>query len=194
MLRWIVIPLLGAFIGWITNVLAIRMLFRPRRPFRFFFWTWQGLIPKRRAEIAASLAKVIDKDLLPPEEILSRLKTPVLEERVMALAGELVRRRVVERLPSFVPLSWKQAFSQVVEEAIRREVPGFLERLQEEFLSAETEFSLGKMVADKLNSLDLEQAEELVIAVASRELRYIEILGGVLGLVIGVVQALVNGF
>lgn len=69
--RWIVIPLIGAFIGWITNVLAIRLLFRPHRPFQFLFWTFQGLIPKRRAEIAANVARVVDKDLLPSEKYWS---------------------------------------------------------------------------------------------------------------------------
>lgn len=192
--KWLVIPLLGAFIGWITNVLAIRLLFRPRRPYKFLFWTLQGLIPKRRAEIAASLAAIIDKDLLPLDEIINRLKTSAVEERVATLVGELVRQRIEERFPPFLPPALKQAVSHALEETVRREVPGFLGKLEEEFLPFAREYSLGKMVAEKLNSLDLEKAEELIIAVASRELRYIEILGGVLGFIIGWIQAMLIRF
>ncbi|MGI9950958.1 DUF445 family protein [Moorellaceae bacterium AZ2] len=191
MLSWIVIPLLGAFIGWITNVLAIRLLFRPRRPYKFFFWILQGLIPKRRSEIASSVAAVVDKDLLPPEELLNRLKTSDMGQRVVTVIVELVRQRIEERFPSFLPPAWKQALSHTLEEVIRREVPVFLKRLEEEFWLTSCQYSLGAIVAEKLNGLDLEKVEELVVKVAARELRYIELLGGLLGLVIGVIQVVV---
>lgn len=46
---------IGAMIGWITNYIAIKMLFRPYKEMNFLFFKIQGLIPKRRSEIAISL-------------------------------------------------------------------------------------------------------------------------------------------
>lgn len=59
--------------------------------------------------------------------------------------------------------------------------------------SSISSFSLGDLVAEKINKLDLHQVENLIVEVAGRELRYIELLGGVLGFFIGLVQAFVAG-
>ena len=49
---------------------------------------------------------------------------------------------------------------------------------------------LGQLVEERINSLDLLQLEKLVLRVAKHELRYIELFGAVLGLIIGFVQIL----
>ena len=51
-LSWLAPPLLGAIIGYVTNTIAIRMLFRPLRP--WYIWKWRlpltpGIIPSKRA-------------------------------------------------------------------------------------------------------------------------------------------------
>ncbi|OIQ61183.1 hypothetical protein MOTE_02590 [Moorella thermoacetica] len=191
--RWLVIPLIGAFIGWITNVLAIRLLFRPHRPLQILSWTFQGLIPKRRAEIAANVARVVDKDLLPLGEVLEHLRTPVLEEKITELVVAVARRRLTERLPSFIPAGLREAAGKTMEETLRREIPPALEELEGELTSSISSFSLGELVAAKINKLDLYQVENLIVEVAGRELRYIELLGGILGFFIGLVQAFVAG-
>jgi len=192
--RWVLIPLLGAFIGWITNVLAIRLLFRPRKPYRFLFWTLQGLIPKRRDELAAQIANVLDRDLLPLEELVKRFKDKGVEDKLTVLVGEIVYKYVIERLPNFLPLGWKVAIGHALEEAVRREVPALLEKMEDELLFRAGDYSLGSIAMEKLKALQLEQIEELVLKVAAKELRYIELLGGILGLAIGLLQALLSSW
>ncbi|NPA51290.1 MAG: DUF445 family protein, partial [Aquificae bacterium] len=69
---FIIPPLLGAFIGYITNWLAIKMLFRPYEE-KYLFGIklpfTPGLIPKRRKEIAESIAKTIEEHILPAEKL-----------------------------------------------------------------------------------------------------------------------------
>ena len=50
-------PVISALIGWGTNVIAIRMLFWPRKPVPIPLTRWElwGLLPKRQAEIASSI-------------------------------------------------------------------------------------------------------------------------------------------
>ena len=65
----------GAVVGGVTNYLAIRMLFRPRRPWsigRFRVPLTPGLFPKRKDDIAAALGD-IDPDRLTPREALEEL-------------------------------------------------------------------------------------------------------------------------
>ena len=47
------------------------------------------------------------------------------------------------------------------------------------------------MVENKINELDLYQLEELIIKVAKKELKHIEILGLVLGFLIGIIQGII---
>ncbi|CEP67909.1 Protein of unknown function DUF445,transmembrane [Moorella glycerini] len=187
------IPLIGALIGWLTNVVAIRMLFRPRRPLKIFCWTLQGLIPKRQAEIAANIAGVVDKNLLPFNEVLAHLNTPAVVGRITAIVAEVARRRLVERLPSFIPQGLKETAGRSVEETLRRDMPSALQELIEELGRSPGSFSIGELVAAKFNKLNLNQVEEVVVEVAGRELRYIEWLGGLLGFLIGLVQAALAG-
>ena len=63
--RLLIIPFIGAGIGWITNVVAIRMLFRPKEPIKVGGITLQGVLPKRQKELAKAIALAVEKELLP---------------------------------------------------------------------------------------------------------------------------------
>jgi uncharacterized membrane protein YheB (UPF0754 family) len=76
MLIWLVPPLMGAIIGYVTNALAIKMLFRPlnevrlggmRLPFT------PGILPRRRHELADSIGRMVERELLTADIIRERL-------------------------------------------------------------------------------------------------------------------------
>lgn len=94
----IMLILIGAVIGGGTNVIAIRMLFRPYKPkyigsFRLPFTP--GLIPKRRGEIAESLGRTVEDHLVTPEGIQEKLKDGLLlkeiEDRLSRAINELLQ-------------------------------------------------------------------------------------------------------
>ncbi|HAN93968.1 MAG TPA: DUF445 domain-containing protein, partial [Firmicutes bacterium] len=64
------LPLVAALIGWGTNVIAIRMLFWPRKPLNILGWEFLGVLPKRQRELAKSIAEVVNDEILPMEELL----------------------------------------------------------------------------------------------------------------------------
>lgn len=93
----IMLILIGAIIGGGTNMIAIRMLFRPYKSkhigsFRLPFTP--GLIPKRRSEIAESLGRTVEDHLVTPEGIQEKLKDGLLlkeiEERLSGAINELL--------------------------------------------------------------------------------------------------------
>ncbi len=63
------LPLVGAFIGWVTNIIAIRMLFYPKHPVRIPFTslTLQGVLPSRHADLAASVGRAVSEELCPSQ-------------------------------------------------------------------------------------------------------------------------------
>ena len=57
---------------------------------------------------------------------------------------------------------------------------------------AKEELRLKELVEDKINSFDLEQLEDLIIRLSKQELKQIEVLGGVIGFFVGIVQAVIS--
>ena len=78
-------PLTGALIGYITNYIAIRMLFRPRRAKYIFGWKapfTPGLIPKEKSRIAASIGEAISRNLMNREVIERSLLSDKMVDRI----------------------------------------------------------------------------------------------------------------
>lgn len=74
--RVILAPLVGGIIGYITNDLAIRMLFRPRKAMyigRFHIPMTPGLIPSQQGRIAQSIGEVVSQQLLNEETLRQTL-------------------------------------------------------------------------------------------------------------------------
>lgn len=102
-LDWGVPILWGALIGYFTNALAIRMLFRPfTRKYLLGIPVplTPGIIPRRRAELARSIARMVARDLLSPEAVRDRLRTETfraaLEGQFRSLREDLLRRPLAE--------------------------------------------------------------------------------------------------
>jgi uncharacterized membrane-anchored protein YjiN (DUF445 family) len=75
----------GAIIGFITNVIAIRMLFRPLKEIRVFGFRLPftpGLLPRQRHKLADSIGAMVERELLTPEIIRERLHREDVKEKV----------------------------------------------------------------------------------------------------------------
>ncbi|GHV44467.1 hypothetical protein AGMMS49546_28460 [Spirochaetia bacterium] len=84
-LLWIIPPLAGAVIGYITNVVAIRMLFRPLKPVMVFgirLPFTPGILPRQRRQLAESIGRMVEQELLTPEIIRKRLAQEDLREKL----------------------------------------------------------------------------------------------------------------
>lgn len=86
---FLVPPIVGAIIGYCTNFLAIRMLFRPYRP--VYFWGVKmpftpGLIPRGQARLAKKLAQAVGGSIITPDILAKGLiSSPLLTEGAMEI-------------------------------------------------------------------------------------------------------------
>ena len=184
-------PLITATIGWVTNWLAIKMLFHPRKPQRFFFWKWQGLIPRRQQQLAAEAAEIIEREILQQHLILSEIKkielTPHLEKTAKIMVWERIgpQLRAIPLLGNFVNDGILAKFETIASAEIKKEAGPLVEQVATEF---ESSVDLKRMIEENIATFDLERLETVVNQVATREFRTIEQLGAVLGFLIGCVQ------
>jgi hypothetical protein len=96
---WIVPPLVGAVIGYFTNWLAIKMLFRPLKPIylgRFKLPFTPGILPAERARLSESVGETVSTELLSAEVFRSRLADEGLrskvEEAIASILGTFLDR------------------------------------------------------------------------------------------------------
>ena len=73
-LSWTTPPIVGAIIGYATNTIAIKMLFRPHQPKHLWLVGWQlpltpGVIPRHREALAANIGDVVERELLSEDAI-----------------------------------------------------------------------------------------------------------------------------
>jgi uncharacterized membrane protein YheB (UPF0754 family) len=71
----ILLSIIGAAIGWLTNVFAIKLIFRPLNPIKIPLVniSIQGLIPKRKSELARSIGQTVETELVSIEEIMDKI-------------------------------------------------------------------------------------------------------------------------
>ncbi|WHX79622.1 DUF445 family protein [Priestia flexa] len=87
----IIMAVIGAAIGGVTNHLAIKMLFHPYEAkylFRKRIPFTPGLIPKRRDELAVQLGKTVVDHLLTPESLKRKLKDPAFHQILLRMAND----------------------------------------------------------------------------------------------------------
>jgi len=129
-LPWVLPPVLGALIGYVTNAIAIRMLFRPlteKRVLGLRLPLTPGIIPKQRRQLAESIGQMVSRELLTEEAVRRQLAMEgfqnKLEENIDGLLGDIIS----------TPLARLQRGNQ---ELVFTSVEGFLSEALYSFFSS----------------------------------------------------------
>lgn len=95
---------IGGVIGYITNVLAIKLIFRPIEPIKIPILNFEiiGLIPKRRNEISKNIGEIIQEEFLSMDDILSNIMNEDDKENITEYIKEKIKNIAQEKM-SFVP-------------------------------------------------------------------------------------------
>lgn len=189
--KLLILALLGALIGWLTNVIAIKLLFRPINPIgiKGTPFVIQGLIPKRKGEIAKSVGDVISEELVSMEAIVDQVIVDMDKKQILEIVKEKIVTVANEKMPSLIPSMFKSMIIQSVESMIDENGEQVITELGEKLSHNAIEaINISKMVEDQINAFDFEKIEQMTLKIASKELKHIEVLGGVLGFLIGLLQ------
>ncbi|SMP41100.1 DUF445 domain-containing protein [Anoxynatronum buryatiense] len=190
---WLLMMIVGGLVGWLTNRLAIRLLFKPYTPVTTPIpgFKLQGLIPRRKAELARSVGVQIETELLSMEDILQAFARPEQKEELKLFLRLYLNEMMLERVPFFLKDVMKKPVDHFVSDLMNRESDRLLNELLEYMMEEGTAgIKLAAMVEEKINAFPMERLEAMVMAVASRELKQIEWIGGFLGMLIGLMQGI----
>lgn len=187
------LAVIGALIGWITNTIAIKLMFRPIEPIKIPLINKEiiGLIPKRKADIATNIGQVVAEELLSIDDIIANSVTAEDKQHLNESIKNKIRMIVAEKI-NFIPGMFRGMAQGYIDNIIEQELDAVLENMATEGVNKIKEkIDIQQIVQDKINDFDLYQLERIIINIAKQELKHIEILGGILGGIIGIVQGLI---
>ncbi len=194
-LRLLVMVLIGGLIGWITNKVAIKMLFRPVNPVKILFFTFQGVFPKRKDVMAVSLAKTIEEELLSKEVIFDKILSGDNLGEIKDDIMNALLEKLIEKVPSMVRMFLGNNVDQMVKDFFVKEGDVLFDEIIEKFREIGLEkLDIGEIVVERVNELDFLEFEKIIFGLMKRELKHIEIIGLILGSIIGVVQYAITVF
>ena len=90
----ILMILIGTFIGWVTNYIAIKLLFRPYKEINILGFKIQGVIPKRRSEIALNIGQTVNTQLISIKDITNTINSMELEVEIDKIVGDIVDKKI----------------------------------------------------------------------------------------------------
>ena len=190
------IPFISAFIGWFTNYIAIKMLFHPKEPKRFLGITIQGIFPKRQQQFAQKLGILVASELIHFDEIAGQLKdpeqlkalNPIIEKHI----DDFLKLRLKEKLPvisMFVGDNTLVKIKEGIMEEIETLLPELITRYTD---SLSSKIDVEKMVTEKVAGFSSDKLEDILNAIMKKEFRFVEIVGAILGFLIGLLQILLT--
>lgn len=194
--RILILAVIGGLIGYITNVIAIKLIFRPINPIKIPILNVEiiGMIPKRKLEIASNVAQVIEEQFFSFDDIIENVMTEQDKQIIIDYIKVRIKLVLNEKL-GLIPSSIRNLVQNYISEVIEDEIKSGVDELSEELIiKANNRINIKEIVENKINELDLYELETIILQIIKKELKQIEVLGLVLGFFIGIIQGIITIF
>ena len=195
-IRILILAIIGGLIGYITNVIAIKLIFRPINPIKIPILNIEiiGMIPKRKTEIATNIANVVEEQFISVDEITDNIITEQDKQHIIDYIKVRVKLILSEKM-TLIPSTIRNLVQNYVSEIIEDEIREGIDELSEEMIiKTKNRINIKEIIENKINELDLYELETIILQIVKNELRHIEVLGLILGFFIGIVQGIITIF
>jgi uncharacterized membrane protein YheB (UPF0754 family) len=195
--HWYVLPILGTIVGYVTNWLAIWMIFEPVEPRRIGRWTIHGLFLRRRRDVAEVYAGIIADDIVTVRNLGNELLHGPRSDRTRSLIQSLLRPAVDRATGAVQPLV-RLAVGPREYDAIRDSlavegVEYTMTPFQDEDFNREQSRAIRTLLAKRIREMSYADFSELLRS-AMREDEWLLVLhGAVLGFGAGLVHLALFG-
>lgn len=188
----LLIPVISAFIGWFTNWVAIKMLFHPRDPKVILGIRFQGIFPKRQEQFAEKLGKLVGQELLSFSDIEEKISNPENLKKVLPHVEPHIDHFLRVKLSTSMPMISMFIGDKTIDKlkgVFMEELETLFPKVMKDYAgSLKQQLDLEKIVTDKVKAFSSDKLEDILYQVMSKEFMFVEIIGAVLGFIIGVLQ------
>lgn len=191
-----IIPLISAFIGWITNWVAIKMLFHPRQPKTILGIRFHGIFPKRQQQFAEKLGKTVSVQFLSFEDIEKQISDPENLKKIMPLIenhiDEFLKVKLAEEIPMISMFIGDKTVA-LLKQALMKEIESLFPVVMKQYgVNLKDQLDIEKIITRKVAAFSSDKLEELLYQIMSKEFRFVEIIGAVIGFIIGLIQVILT--
>jgi len=97
-------PLVAGVVGYVTNKIAIKMLFRPYEP-KWYTLGWQGIVPKTRPKLAVKISEIVGQKLLAHDDFLYALENNDIKTKIHNIIAEKLKTLNAKDIHALIRLS-----------------------------------------------------------------------------------------
>ena len=193
-LNWFIylsMPLVAAFVGWSTKIVALEMIYRPLEFKGIGPIGWQGIVPRRAGKVGSKTIDLLTSNLLKPEELLDRIDAG---EAVEALRAPLVQavdeisRDVAEQIRPGLWDSLPEAGRKAIQGRIQAQAPRLIGNLLNEMKADLTRYVDLQYLAVTTLVRNKDKLVKLMRGVSNDAMAFVRRSGIYFGLGIGLVQ------
>ena len=187
------LPIIAAATGWLTNWIAVKMLFHPIKPINLILFTIQGVFPKRQKAMAEMLGQIVATELFSIDDIILKMKSAdnrEVLEFVESKLDDFINLKLSTSMPMlamFLNDDLKNKIKTALLNEIGEVIPGIIDTYANKL---QKEINIETIVYDKVINFSSDKMEEVLYSIMKKEFKFIEVLGGILGFFIGVIQLL----
>ena len=185
------LPFIGAITGWVTNWVAVKMLFHPKEPKNFGLFKVQGVFPKRQKLMAEKLGHIVAAELFSIDDVVEKMKSADNTE-VLSFVESKIDNFINVKLSGSMPMlamflndDLKNKIKTTLMEEIAEVIPGVIDSYANKL---KNEVDVEAIVYEKVLNFSSDKLEEILYSIMKKEFKFIELLGGVLGFLIGIIQ------
>jgi uncharacterized membrane protein YheB (UPF0754 family) len=190
------IPVISGFIGWFTNWIAIKMLFHPREPKKIMGIVFHGIFPKRQQQFAEKLGKLVSDELLSFQDIAAKIADPANTEQLLpfidAHIDQFLKVKLKESMPVVGMFIGDKTINQLKAVFLEELTLLFPQLMEQYMVNLQSQLDLEKIVVQKVQGFSTEKLEEILQQIMSKEFRFVEVIGAVLGFIIGLLQVAIT--
>lgn len=192
----IIMPIAGGLTGWFTDWLALKMIFNPKRPTRYFgIFVWHGLFLKRHKEVAAAYGELIAKEIITPHNIIEAVLTGPLSDKLFGLVQKEVQAVLDSQTGLVKPLlvfavgsTRYQQMKRIVSDQLMASLPETMAYVED---YAEDAMDIRNILVTKMQELSPEEFEEILRPAFAQDEWILITVGALLGLLVGELQSYV---
>jgi uncharacterized membrane protein YheB (UPF0754 family) len=181
-------------IGWFTNWVAVKMLFKPVKPWGVGPFKIQGIFPKRQDKLAASIGRMVAEELLTSHDIREKILHPENIDGLLVMVESKVDNYLNNDFPIKYPLTSlfvgkrrREKIKGELMEEVDNWAPQVIEKIMDDL---DRTLKIEEMIAKKVSALPPDKLERLLNGILKKEFKFIEWSGAILGFIVGVIQVI----
>lgn len=190
--QW-VLPLGGLLVGWITNYLAVTLLFKPNKPKKIVPWEIQGVFIKRQKEVATKFANVMVDSVFTIENLTRETLHGAEKQPAMSMVEAKVNKALdkEQNNPILAHLFGKDMINDARADLMGRINtidPANIKNEKADEIFQEKSQQIHNQINNNLNRLEPEEFNDIIRPVFKADEWKLIAAGAALGLVAGILQ------